>query len=94
MRLKISDILAATRGRLAVGSAEGSISGVNTDTRSLKPGELFIALRGERFDGHEFLRRAVQGGAAAVIISRGDVADRLADFGEIGRASCGATVYK
>ncbi len=39
---------------------------VHTDTRSLKAGDLFVALRGERFDAHEFLAQAkVQGAAAA-----------------------------
>ncbi|NES87021.1 MAG: UDP-N-acetylmuramoyl-tripeptide--D-alanyl-D-alanine ligase, partial [Moorea sp. SIO2B7] len=43
-------------------------TGVTTDTRTLKKGEVFLALRGEKFDGHEFLEIAVQKGAIALII--------------------------
>jgi UDP-N-acetylmuramoyl-tripeptide--D-alanyl-D-alanine ligase len=40
-----------------------------TDTRSVRPGDLFVALRGERFDGHDFLGDAVAKGAAALVVS-------------------------
>jgi UDP-N-acetylmuramoyl-tripeptide--D-alanyl-D-alanine ligase len=43
-------------------------TGVSTDTRSLRPGDLFIALRGERFDGHTFLESAFAAGAAAAMV--------------------------
>ncbi|MGH7678407.1 MAG: UDP-N-acetylmuramoyl-tripeptide--D-alanyl-D-alanine ligase [Gemmatimonadaceae bacterium] len=41
-----------------------------TDTRSIRPGDVFVALTGERFDAHAFLRDAVRDGAAAVVVSR------------------------
>lgn len=47
-----------------------SIFGVTTDTRTIKPQELFIALVGENFDGHSFIEEAVDKGAIAVIINR------------------------
>ncbi len=52
------------------GPAAGSpqITGVTTDTRALRPGELFVALRGERFDGHHFVEAALDAGAAAVVV--------------------------
>ncbi len=50
--------------------ADCEISGVNTDSRALRPGELFVALRGENFDGHDFLERASAAGAAAALVSR------------------------
>ena len=43
------------------------ITGVSTDTRSIRPGELFIALQGESFDGHIFVRQALEKGAGAVM---------------------------
>ncbi|MBI4988516.1 MAG: UDP-N-acetylmuramoyl-tripeptide--D-alanyl-D-alanine ligase [Rhodocyclales bacterium] len=46
------------------------IEGVSTDTRTLASGELFIALKGERFDGHEFIETAAGRGAAAVMVDR------------------------
>lgn len=48
-----------------------------TDTRSLQSGDLFVALVGEQFDGHNFLSQAVAAGAAAVVISRAEAAKRL-----------------
>ena len=46
------------------------IRAVATDTRTIQPGDCFVALAGERFDAHDFLDRAVQGGAAALVVSR------------------------
>ena len=43
---------------------------VCTDTRDLKPDSLFVALKGDRFDAHEFLEVAAAGGAIAAIVSR------------------------
>ncbi|MEC4985428.1 MAG: UDP-N-acetylmuramoyl-tripeptide--D-alanyl-D-alanine ligase [Oscillatoria sp. PMC 1068.18] len=45
-------------------------TGITTDSRSLKPGEIFVALRGEKFDGHEFVGKAVGSGAIAVIAGK------------------------
>ncbi|MEH1971514.1 UDP-N-acetylmuramoyl-tripeptide--D-alanyl-D-alanine ligase [Nostoc sp.] len=43
-------------------------SGIQTDSRSLKPGEVFVALRGDKFDGHEFVPTAIAKGALAAIV--------------------------
>ncbi len=45
------------------------ISGVTTDTRAIKAGECFVALKGERFDAHDFLADAVKAGAAALVVN-------------------------
>ena len=50
--------------------AEVILQGVSTDTRRLQPGNLYIALRGERFDGHDFVAAAAERGAAAVMIDQ------------------------
>jgi UDP-N-acetylmuramoyl-tripeptide--D-alanyl-D-alanine ligase len=47
-----------------------AIQGVSTDTRSLVPGNLFVALKGERFDGHDHLAAAMAAGAVAAVVSR------------------------
>jgi UDP-N-acetylmuramoyl-tripeptide--D-alanyl-D-alanine ligase len=62
-----AEILAATGGRLA--GAPFAATGVSIDTRTLEPGDLFVALAGER-DGHEFVAAALERGAAAVLASR------------------------
>lgn len=46
--------------------------GVSTDTRSVVPGQLFVALRGERFDGHGFVRQAMEQGAVAAVVDTAD----------------------
>ena len=45
-----------------------SLNGLSTDSRSVKPGQVFLALRGDRFDGHAYLRDAVRCGASLLII--------------------------
>lgn len=64
------EILAATGGRLVAGTRREVFTGVSTDSRQLQSGELFVALVGERFDGHDFAARAVERGAAGVVVSR------------------------
>ncbi|MGH7418713.1 MAG: UDP-N-acetylmuramoyl-tripeptide--D-alanyl-D-alanine ligase, partial [Candidatus Rokuibacteriota bacterium] len=71
-------------------------SGVSTDTRHLTPGTLFVALKGDRFDAHDFLSRAKATGAAAAVVRRGtppvaglpafEVADTLVALGLLARA--------
>jgi len=65
----LGDIVEAVGGKLTSGSADTKIHGVSTDTRSLKEGDLFVALKGDRFDGHDFLNDAVSKGAVAVMVS-------------------------
>ena len=47
-----------------------SVVGITTDSRTIKPGEIFIALVGENFDGHNFVDLAIEKGAIAVVVSR------------------------
>jgi UDP-N-acetylmuramoyl-tripeptide--D-alanyl-D-alanine ligase len=54
-----------------VGDGEVAIRRVHSDTRSLQPGDLFVALKGERFDAHEFLAQAKAAGAVAALAERG-----------------------
>jgi UDP-N-acetylmuramoyl-tripeptide--D-alanyl-D-alanine ligase len=46
------------------------LTGVSTDTRSVRAGELFVALRGERFDAHDFVGQALAAGAGALLVDR------------------------
>lgn len=65
---KLVDILAAKALNIsAAAAAAASCTAITTDTRGLQPGNLFVALRGENFDGHDFARMAVEKGAIAVI---------------------------
>ena len=46
------------------------IQGISIDTRTLQKGNLFVALQGEKFDGHDFIQEAVNKGAKAVIVEK------------------------
>ncbi len=73
-----------------------AFSGVSTDTRVVRPGELFVALAGERVDAHQFLPQASQAGALAAVVRRGTppvpglalfpVDDTLSALGRLARA--------
>jgi UDP-N-acetylmuramoyl-tripeptide--D-alanyl-D-alanine ligase len=63
-------VLAATGARLVRGEPASELSGVSTDTRSLKAGELFLALRGPNFDGNRFAAQAVAAGAPALLLAQ------------------------
>ena len=62
-------------GKLPRGPAE--LNGITTDTRKIGKGNVFVALRGERFDGHDYLRDAVRDGASALVVSRAPLLDTL-----------------
>jgi UDP-N-acetylmuramoyl-tripeptide--D-alanyl-D-alanine ligase len=73
-QLSVETVLAATKGVLMQGDVQTSFTGVSTDSRSIKAGELFFALRGEHFDGHRFLAEAIQrGGKGAVVDHEADL---------------------
>jgi UDP-N-acetylmuramoyl-tripeptide--D-alanyl-D-alanine ligase len=64
----------------ALGTGPGggtALSRMSTDTRAVAPGSCFVALRGERFDAHDFLQQAVQSGAAALVVSDAKRAEGL-----------------
>ena len=68
MKGRLSDVAAATGGRLAGHDAE--FAGVSIDSRTVEPKQLFVALRGERFDGHAFVAGAAGRGAAGAIVEK------------------------
>jgi len=67
--MSLAETAAATQGRLR--GADARFAGVSTDSRAIRPGELFVAIRGERFDGHAFLGMAKGRGAAAALVDAG-----------------------
>lgn len=66
--IRLSDIARWTEGRLI--GPDATVTAISTDTRTIGPGALFVALRGERFDAHAFIAAAEAAGAAAVMVSR------------------------
>jgi len=65
---RLSDVAQAVRGLLIGGDA--GFRGAGTDTRTLAPGALFFALKGERYDAHDMLDAALAAGAAGLVVSR------------------------
>ena len=56
---------------LGLASLPCPVVGVSTDSRSVRPGDLFVALRGERFDGHDYVSQALAAGACAAVVEEG-----------------------
>lgn len=65
---QLIEILSAESLNVPSALTSQQVQGVNTDTRYLKPNEIFLALSGENFDGHRFAEQAVQQGAIAAIV--------------------------
>ncbi|WP_114390835.1 UDP-N-acetylmuramoylalanyl-D-glutamyl-2,6-diaminopimelate--D-alanyl-D-alanine ligase [Notoacmeibacter marinus] len=72
------DMIAAMDGR-PVGDMPEGIGGISIDSRTVQPGEAFFAIKGERFDGHDFCTKAVANGASLLIVSE----DKLPAMGRL-----------
>jgi UDP-N-acetylmuramoyl-tripeptide--D-alanyl-D-alanine ligase len=97
------DAASATGGKA---SGDWIATGLSIDTRTLKPGDLFIALKGDAGDGHVYVKNALAAGACAAVVSRapdgvaadapllvvGDTLRALEDMGRAARARCGAKI--
>lgn len=66
----LTEVLSVTGGRAHRADPQGSFVGVSTDTRNVAQGSIFVALRGERFDGHAFAAQAVESGAGLLLVER------------------------
>jgi UDP-N-acetylmuramoyl-tripeptide--D-alanyl-D-alanine ligase len=65
---QLLQVLSAESANLSDAALAKVSNGIQTDTRILKPGEVFLALRGEKFDGHDFISAAIAKGALAAIV--------------------------
>lgn len=80
----VKDILDATKGQLLSGDLNTILTGVSTDTRKIQNGELFLALKGERFDGHNFILDAVSKNAGGLLVQEGGITNvnfKMPDIG-------------
>ena len=69
--LTLAEAVAMVPGSVLVGDGARAFERVHTDTRTLRAGDLFVALKGERFDAHDFLPQARAAGAVAAIATHG-----------------------
>ena len=72
----LNDLLAATGGKLLSGSPSARLENISIDSRSIKKGDFFIALKGKNFNGHNFLKEALVKGASGVAVS-----EKFEDYG-------------
>ncbi|WP_347243945.1 Mur ligase domain-containing protein, partial [Thermogutta sp.] len=75
----LSGMTQAVRGQLLGMAPQESPGRIVTDTRILAPNDVFVALKGERFDGHDFVEEAVRRGASVVIVHKPEWANRVKD---------------
>ncbi|MEW6616302.1 MAG: UDP-N-acetylmuramoyl-tripeptide--D-alanyl-D-alanine ligase [Thermodesulfobacteriota bacterium] len=75
-KFSAADILKITGGRLIHGSLFASFKNISTDSRTIKPEDLFIALNGEHFDGHNFIPDVCEKGANGAIVKRGFLVEK------------------
>jgi UDP-N-acetylmuramoyl-tripeptide--D-alanyl-D-alanine ligase len=75
--IAIREALRAISGELVAGAGAGRITSISTDTRSLAPGDFYIALKGTRYDGHVFLGEAAERGAAGLVYAAAVPAEQL-----------------
>jgi len=68
MRISAREIANFTDGYIIAGETDTIFTGVSTDSRSILPGQLFVALRGEKFDGHNFIKNAIDRGATGLVV--------------------------
>jgi UDP-N-acetylmuramoyl-tripeptide--D-alanyl-D-alanine ligase len=74
--------LSAALGAAPSAALRASVAGVSIDSRTLEPGDLFFAIRGDAHDGHDHVARAVEAGASAAVVSR-ERARELAALGPV-----------
>ena len=89
--LTLRKIAEACHGTVAPEAETVTVTGVQSDSRRVRPGDLFVAIKGEKADGHDFAETAISHGAVAALVSRPiseklpsiEVEDTLRAYGEI-----------
>ncbi len=76
----MNELIVATGGTVS-GSAPQSFSGISIDTRTIAVGDIFVAIKGDRVDGHDYVASALQKGAGIAIVSRVD--DEMREAGPL-----------
>ena len=73
--MKIEEILNVTKGKLIIGDLKTEIENFSKDTRTIQENDLYIGIKGEKFDGSDFWKQALDAGAKAVIVSEIKITD-------------------
>jgi UDP-N-acetylmuramoyl-tripeptide--D-alanyl-D-alanine ligase len=67
----IEELLIATQGQLIQGNPDLRVKGISIDSRTIKPNEAFLAIRGDKFDGYDFIAEAIKKEASCIIVISG-----------------------
>ena len=75
--MTVEDIIKATNGKLIIGNIKETCEDFCTDTRKIKPGDVYVGLKGEKFNGNEYYKEALEKGAKVAIISGINISKEL-----------------
>ena len=70
VKLTVKDIVGSSGGRLVSGKSSAIVPAFSADTRNIVPGSVFIAIKGKNFDGHDYVREALDRGAEGAIVEK------------------------
>ena len=73
--MKVEEILNVTKGKLIIGNLESEVENFSKDTRTIQNGDIYIGIKGDKFDGSDFWKQALDSGAKAVIISKKNITE-------------------
>ena len=93
---EVDEVLAATQGTLlSSGKLQGAFRRIETDSRAVKAGDLFVALKGQNFDGHQFISAAWKKGAKGVVVEEsGAISNLLKDRSKTKRNPLAAVLVR
>ena len=83
LSLTLQWVAEATAGDMVAGEPAEVIGAVTTDTRAIEPGAVFVALKGARYDGHDFAVDALRAGASAVVVERSWLTTHAAELAAV-----------
>jgi UDP-N-acetylmuramoyl-tripeptide--D-alanyl-D-alanine ligase len=69
----LRDLIQAIDGKFIIGNLDLPITGISIDSRTIKEGDVYFAIQGNRYDGHNFIKESILKGAAAIVCSKSEV---------------------
>ncbi|MFN3967041.1 MAG: UDP-N-acetylmuramoyl-tripeptide--D-alanyl-D-alanine ligase, partial [Endomicrobiia bacterium] len=71
-KVTLRDLVKATQGKFIFGDPKQIINSTSTDSRKIKKGDIFFALKGKNYDGHQFIKKAIEKGATGIVVTKLD----------------------
>jgi UDP-N-acetylmuramoyl-tripeptide--D-alanyl-D-alanine ligase len=69
----LKELIHAVNGKFIIGDLNILVKGISIDSRTIKNGEVYFAIQGNRYDGHDFISEAIEKGASSIVCSRNDI---------------------